>query len=477
MASNQEITISKDIFRTYDIRGQIGREWCLDEDYTDAFLIGQAIGDQLIRRNSPRIIIGRDGRNSSPAIAAQLTKGLLSVGCQVTDIGLVATPVLYFSLDELAIPNAVMVTGSHNPADHNGIKIVYDNAPLSGIVIESLYYDIKISNFCENNKGKLIQYDTMLDDYQQAIINNIRQVTLDRPLKIGIDCGNGATSLFAEALFSKLGYEVYPLFCELDGNFPNHSPDPTVPQNLSALAGLVKSNALDLGIAFDGDGDRMIASDASGKILWPDRIMILLAQDILQKQEAARVIFDVKCSYLLPKFIQHAGGQPAMCASGHSILKMHMTRLDAALGGEFSGHIVLRDRWSDFDDGPYVAARLLEVLSKQKQQNNLSPTETFAQIPDSISTPEYKLDCDNADEADAILDDFILHAKFPGASLSLVDGIRADYEDGWGLVRSSNTSACLTFRFEAGTQQRLDQLMQQFKAVFNNLKTSRTLPF
>ena len=475
--SESEITISKDIFRTYDIRGQIGKEWCLKDDYQDAFLIGQAIGDQLIRRNSANIIIGRDGRNSSPGIAEKLTQGLLSVGCHVTDIGVVATPVLYFALGKLAIANAVMVTGSHNPADHNGIKIVYENAPLSGIVIQSLYYDIKINIFNENKQGKYIQYHTILEDYQQAILNNIQQITLDKPLKIGIDCGNGATSLFAEALFSKLGYEVHPLFCELDGDFPNHSPDPTVPENLSALAELVNTQKLDLGIAFDGDGDRMIAIDAQGKILWPDRIMILLAQDILQKQDAARVIFDVKCSYLLPKFVQHAGGQPAMCASGHSILKMHMTRLDAAMGGEFSGHIVLRDRWSDFDDGPYVAARLLEVLSKQKQQNNLSPSEAFAQIPDSFSTPEYKLDCDNAEQADAILEDFIQHAQFPGASLSLVDGIRADYEDGWGLVRSSNTTACLTFRFEAETQQRLDELMQQFKAVFDNLRTNRVLPF
>ncbi len=472
-----EINLSQAIFRTYDIRGQIGKEWCLDDNYHDAFLIGQAIGDQLLRRNSANIIIGRDGRKSSPYIAEQLINGLLSVGCQVTDIGIVATPVLYFALKKLAIENAVMVTGSHNPADHNGIKIVYQNAPLSGIVIQSLYYDIRINRFSKSDTGKLIQYNTILDDYQQAILENIQHIGLDQPLRIGIDCGNGATSLFAETLFTKLGFDVSPLFCKLDGNFPNHSPDPTTPENLTALVQLVKQKKLDLGIAFDGDGDRMIAVDANGKILWPDRIMILLAQDILQKQAAARVIFDVKCSYLLPKFVQDAGGQPAMCASGHSILKMHMTRLDAAIGGEFSGHIVLRDRWSDFDDGPYVAARLLEVLAKQKLKNKLSPSEVFEQIPDSFSTPEYKLDCANADEANTILDDFIQHAQFPGASLSLVDGIRADYDDGWGLVRSSNTSACLTFRFEAETQERLDQLIQQFKAVFDKLETGRQLPF
>lgn len=467
-------TISKDIFRTYDIRGQVGKEWCLNNNYQDAYLIGQAIGEQLFRRNSKKIVIGRDGRKSSPAIAEQLTRGLVSAGCIVTDIGVTATPVVYFSLSHLDIPNAVMVTGSHNPADHNGIKIVYESAPVSGVVIESLYYDIKIGGFAKRKTGKHLHYDSMLQHYQLAIVNNIK---LAKPLKVGIDCCNGATSLFSESLFTKMGCEVHPLFCELDSSFPNHSPDPTVPENLAALAELVSQKKLDLGIAFDGDGDRMIAIDADGKVIWPDRIMILLAQDVLDHNPASRIIFDIKCGYLLPKYVQQAGGQPAMCASGHSILKMHMTRLDAAMGGEFSGHIVMRDRWSDFDDGPYVAARLLELLSKRLQQDGLSPTEVFSQIPDSFSTPQYQLDCDSTEKANLLLDEFIRHADFSGASLSLVDGIRVDYEDGWGLMRSSNTSASLNFRFEAETKKRLEEIQTQFRLVFDKIEGPHTLPF
>lgn len=474
-----DISISQDIFRAYDVRGQIGKEWCLNDDYNDAFLIGQAIGGQLIRRGSDNIIVGRDARNSSPAIAKQLIRGLVSTGCIVTDIGITATPVLYFALTHIDIPNGIMITGSHNPADHNGIKVVYEFSPISATVIQSLYYDIKIGGFAKKSTGKHLHCDLILEAYQQAIIDNIEtnDHSNNKPLKVGIDCGNGATSLFSESLFSQLGYVVYPLFCKLDGNFPNHSPDPTVPKNLAALGDLVKQNNLDIGIAFDGDGDRLIAIDAKGNIIWPDRLMILLAQDILETHPSSSIIFDVKCSYLLPKSIQQAGGQPAMCASGHSILKMHMKRLNASMGGEFSGHIVLQDRWSDFDDAPYVAARLLELLSKKHQQNNLLPTEVFAQITDSFSTPQYELNCDNSEEAQQLLDYFIHHTKFPGASLSLIDGIRVDYEDGWGLMRSSNTSACLTFRFEAETQKRLEEIQAQFRSVFAKINSGYTVPF
>lgn len=471
------INISKNIFRAYDIRGQVGKEWCLNDDFNDAYLIGQAIGGQLERRGSHPIIVGRDARNSSPAITKQLIRGLVEAGCIVTDIGITATPALYFALSHLTISNGIMVTGSHNPADHNGIKIVYAFSPISATVIQSLYYDIKLGDFTKKSTGKHLHCDSIVDDYQQAIVSNIKTNTTDHPLKVGIDCGNGATSLFSESLFSQLGYDVYPLFCELEGDFPNHSPDPTVPENLIALSNLVKQNHLDIGIAFDGDGDRLIAIDAKGKIIWPDRLMILLAQDILEKKPSSSIVFDVKCSYLLPKSIQQSGGQPAMCASGHSILKMHMKRLNASMGGEFSGHIVLRDRWSDFDDAPYVAARLLELLSKKQQQDKLSPTEVFAKIADSYSTPQYELDCENSEEAQQLLDYFIHHTKFPGANLSLIDGIRVDYEDGWGLMRSSNTRASLTFRFEAETQKRLEEIQAQFRTVFTKINSGYTVPF
>ena len=357
--------INKDIFKAYDIRGKIGSDWCLNDNYNDAYLIGQALGSQLNEADSNKIIIGRDGRNSSESISKQLISGLLSVGCDVTDIGLVATPVVYFCLDHLDIPNCAMITGSHNPPSHNGIKMVTNRVATSQDMIESLYFDITNKEF-SGNMGISTHYDNAIDEYQNAIAKNI---DLSKKLKVGIDAGNGATALFAESLFTTLGCEVYPLFCEIDGNFPNHSPDPTTPKNLKSLINLVRENQLDVGIAFDGDGDRMIAVDSDGNLLWPDRILILLARDILTKNPNARIVFDIKCSMLLPSEIRKAGGQAAFCKNGHSIMKREVLKLDAIIGGEFSGHIVLRDRWNDFDDAPYVAARFLEILSNLDQSS------------------------------------------------------------------------------------------------------------
>ncbi len=467
----ENLIINKDIFRAYDIRGKIGEEWCLNNDYHDAYLIGYGIGTQLVKRLSSKIIVGRDGRLSSDGLTKSLIEGLIFSGCEVFDIGLVATPVTYFAISHLDVANAVMVTGSHNPADHNGIKIVYESSPISSIVIETIYYDIiNTQKLATTSRGTLNNVENIIDAYQKAIIENI---TLERPLKIGIDCSNGATSLFSESLFSQLNCEVYPLFCELDGTFPNHSPDPTVPENLEALSALVKKENLDLGIAFDGDGDRMIAVDNQGKILWPDRIMILLAQSVLANNPSAPIVFDVKCSFLLPKAVREFGGQPSMCVSGHSILKMQMKRLNAAMGGEFSGHIVMPDRWSFFDDGPYVAARLLEVLSKEKE----SVSNIFKKVPDSFSTPEYKIHFEDSQQARNLLEQFIQQADFSGADLSLIDGLRVDYKDGWGLIRSSNTTACLTLRFEAHSEVRLLEIQNQFKHVFSKTNNRHSLPF
>ncbi|MCF6191457.1 MAG: phosphomannomutase/phosphoglucomutase [Cocleimonas sp.] len=462
--------INKDIFRAYDIRGQIGTEWCIDDSYDDAYAIGQAIGGQLVKRGSPEVIIGRDGRVSSALIRESLIYGLTSVGCNVTDIGLTATPVVYFALTHLNISNSVMITGSHNPPDHNGIKIVFEETPITALVIETLYFDIMRDEFDTSTQGKYVSLENINQEYQKAITQNIN---LKRPLRIAIDAGNGATSLIAESLFTQLGCEVHPLFCELDSTFPNHSPDPTVPENLNDLISLVKKEKLDIGIAFDGDGDRMIAVDSNGKLLWPDRIMILLAQEVLKAQPSACIVYDVKCSYLLPKAISKAGGQASMCVSGHSILKIQMKRLNASMGGEFSGHIVMPDRWNDFDDGPYVAARLLEILSNTSQ----SSAAIFNKIPDSISTPEYKFHMNSHEEANDLVEEFIKQASFSGANLTLIDGLRVDYEDGWGLVRSSNTSACLGFRFEAVSESRLEEIQQEFREVFDQLENAKALPF
>ncbi len=462
--------INKDIFKAYDIRGQIGKEWCSENNFHDAFLIGEAIGNQLLEQHSPNIIIGRDGRLSSQDISQQLIKGLLSSGCNVTDIGLTATPVVYFSLQYLNMTNAIMITGSHSPSDHNGIKIVFDSQPLSTSAIESLYFDISKNDYPIVKSGKLTAFDSANQHYQEAVIKDI---AIQRKLRIGIDSSNGATSLFSEDLFNNLGCEVYPLFCELDGTFPNHSPDPTTPENLTYLIKHVKENNLDIGIAFDGDGDRMIAVDNLGNILWPDRIMILLAQSILQSFPGSRIAYEIKCSYLLPKAIRKAGGQAAICANGHSKIKLEMKRLNAIMGGEFSGHIILRDRWNDFDDAPYVAARLLEILSKTTQ----STAEVFSEIPNGFATEEYKLKFASHNESVELITQFIKNASFPGADLNLIDGLRVEYDDGWGFIHASNTSSSIGLRFEGATEERLLEIKKQFKAVFKLIDYKHHLPF
>jgi len=389
----QTPSINKDIFKAYDIRGEIGKDWCLNDNYHDAFLIGQALGRHLVSQDSKHIIVGRDGRNSSEQLTQSLVLGLISAGCHVTDIGLVATPIVYFCLDELSIPNCVMVTGSHNPPSHNGIKMVTNRIATSEQLIESLYFDIvnhrDNSQYNAPEQGRYTLYEQSIPTY------------------------NGATGLFSEALFTQLGCEVHPLFCDVDGNFPNHSPDPTTPKNLQSLITLVKDNHLDVGIAFDGDGDRMIAVDNHGNILWPDRILILLLRAVLASQANSRIVFDIKCSMLLPAEIRKAGGQAAFCRNGHSIMKREVKRLDAVIGGEFSGHIVMRDRWNDFDDAPYVAARFLEILSESTK----TCSEIFQAIPDSFSTEEYKIKAENIHKAAELVADFIQNAEFKGAHL------------------------------------------------------------
>ena len=470
MGTSSVNIINKDIFKAYDIRGEIGKDWCLKDNYNDAFLIGQALGSHIINNGSKQIIVGRDGRHSSENISQNLVLGLLSVGCDVTDIGLTATPVVYFCLSHLNVPNCAMVTGSHNPPDHNGIKMVTNNVATSQQMIESLYVDISTKEFYGEKLGEYIHFEDAIAKYHQAIKADIQ---LNKRLRVGIDAGNGATALFAEKLFTSLDCEVHPLFCEVDGSFPNHSPDPTSPQNLENLITLVQQQKLDIGIAFDGDGDRMIAVDNKGKILWPDRILILLAKSVLNNSTNSRFVLDIKCSMLLPSEIRKAGGQVAICPNGHSIMKREVLKLDAVMGGEFSGHIVMRDRWNDFDDAPYVAARFLEILANTDQTSS----EIFQQIPDSFSTHEYQIKEKNIHEAAAVVESFIKNANFMGASLNLLDGLRVEYDDGWGLIRSSNTSASIGLRFEANTAERLEEIKNSFKSVFKAINYQQNLPF
>ncbi len=459
--------ISKEIFRAYDIRGEIGKDFIPQ----DAYQIGLGIGTLLQAKQTPRILLGRDNRTTSPDVAKALIRGLLDTACEVIDLGIIPTPALYFALSHLQINDALMVTASHNPANHNGIKMVMDNHPLSAEDIQSLYQLIKSEHFTLSPQPpKDIVIHDILPAYLKAIVND---VSLERPLKIAVDCSNGVASVMAKELFQQLKCEVHTLYCELDGTFPNHPPDPTKPENLQALQQLVINKQLDIGLAFDGDADRMIAVDKNGKILWPDRIMILLANSILKQYPKAKIAFDVKCSFLLPQAIKQSGGKPSMCISGHSSLKSHMKKIDAIMGGEFSGHIILRDRWSDYDDALYNAARLLEILSTFKR----SPTQVFSEIPDSYSTPEYHLYFDDAPTAKKIMKKIIKQATFPLAQHTLIDGLRIDYDDCWGLVRASNTTPTLTFRFEARTQQRLDMIQQQFRDLLKQVIRGHTLPF
>jgi len=423
--------IQSDIFRAYDIRGKV------NEDFfpPDAYAIGLVIGNKLLIENRQEILIGRDGRLSSPEIRQHLLMGLLDSGCDVIDLGLTPTPVAYFALKQLSVPNAVIVTASHNPGHYNGIKMVINNAPLTEEEIRQIY-------------------DSIFEDRYW-------------------DCGNGVTSVLAQSLFQSIGCDVYPLFCELDGRFPNHSPDPTEPKNLVALQKLVVDEQLDIGIAFDGDGDRVIAVDGKGKILWPDRIMILLAQQVLKNSPRSTVVCDVKCSDLLSHTVKKAGGKIVLCATGHSHLKSKVRETNALLGGEFSGHIILRDRWFDFDDGLYAAARLLETLSRRAESCEV----VFTQLPENHSTPEYRLSLSDPAAAKSLLGCLIRAANFNDAKPCFIDGMRVDYEDGWGLMRASNTSPDLTFRFEAVSAIRLEAIKVPFRRLLKNAGIKNELPF
>jgi len=459
--------IQADIFRAYDIRGKV------NEDFfpPDAYAIGLVIGCKLLAENRQKILIGRDGRLSSPEIKQHLLMGLLDAGCDVVDLGLTPTPVAYFALKQLSVPDAVIVTASHNPGHYNGIKMVINNAPLTEKEIRQIYDSIFEDRYRKAKKtGTLTQYSDILTDYSTAVVGDIK---LAKPLRIGMDCGNGVTSVLAESLFESIGCEVYPLFCELDGRFPNHSPDPTEPKNLIALQKLVIDQQLDIGIAFDGDGDRVIAVDGKGKILWPDRIMILLAQHVLKTSPGSTIVCDVKCSDLLGHTVQKAGGEIVLCATGHSHLKSKVRETNALLGGEFSGHIILRDRWSDFDDGLYAAARLLETLSLRAE----SCEEVFDQLPENHSTPEFRLCMSTPAAAKSLLGCLIRDANFSDAKSCFIDGMRVDFKDGWGLMRASNTSPDLTFRFEAVSAIRLEAIKVPFRRLLKNAGIKTELPF
>lgn len=453
----------EEIFRAYDIRGVVGHS--LTE--TGVYQIGRAIGTLVRRAGCSEVVIGRDGRVSGPALADALTRGLAATGCGVIDVGMVPTPVVYFGTFEFNTGCGVAVTGSHNPPDYNGLKIVVAGKTLSGDDILGIRRLIEADDL-ESGFGHVREADAWTP-YRERILGDVK---LARPLKVGVDCGNGVTGASAPALLEALGCEVVPLFEDVDGTFPNHHPDPTKPENLEDLIACVKVRGLDLGVAFDGDGDRLGVVTATGRVIFADRLMILFARDVLSRVPGATILFDVKCTRHLPRAIAAAGGKPVMWKTGHSLIKAKMGETGAALAGEMSGHIFVKERWYGFDDGVYAACRLLEYLSRQPE----TPEQVFAAIPDSASTPELQIKLKEGEHF-ALMKELVAAADFPGAEVSTLDGIRADYADGFGLVRPSNTTPVLVLRFEADDEAALARIQDAFRALFARVRPGLGLPF
>lgn len=459
-----QVSLTPTIFRAYDIRGIVDQT--LTEE--DVFLIGKALGSIAHDQGIKQIAVARDGRISGPKLIQALSKGILSTGCDVLDIGMVPTPVLYYAAHSLPDHSGVMLTGSHNPAEYNGLKMVLKGITIAEAGITELY-DRIISNRLLNGQGDHQSID-LTAGYIEAVCQSVH---LARPLKIVVDAGNGVTGSIAPALFRALGCEVQTLFCDIDGHFPNHHPDPGEPQNLQDLIHAVKAQYADLGFAFDGDGDRLGVVTNEGDIIYPDRLLMLYAQALLSEQPGATIIYDVKCTYHLADLIRSLGGEPLIWRTGHSLIKKKLAETNAALAGEMSGHFFFKDRWNGFDDALYAGARLLEILAQRSQ----TCAEVFAGVPNSINTPELKVMV-NEDEKFALMQALINKAAFNDAKdIMTIDGLRVNFADGWGLVRPSNTSPYLILRFEAINEPRLAHIQNLFKTWMLSVKPDLVLPF
>ena len=454
--------IDPHIFRAYDIRGVV--ETALKPEVVT--LVGQALAS--LYPNSKTVAVARDGRISSKALVDSLSQGLQAGGCTVIDIGQVPTPVLYYATHKLNTGAGVMVTGSHNPPEYNGLKMVMDGKTLHGEDIQAIYQCILNKKL--NHASGSIQQQDLLDNYIARICEDIK---ITRKLRIGIDCGNGVAGPAALALFKQLGCEIFDLYCDVDGNFPNHHPNPSDPKNLNGLIACVKQNNLDLGLAFDGDGDRVGVIDDQGGVLWADRQMMLYSRDVLSRKPGAKIIFDVKSSRNLATVIKQAGGVPIMWKTGHSFIKNKMQETGAELAGEMSGHIFFKERWYGFDDALYSAARLLEIISKQK----LSSSKLFATLPNSLSTPEINISLNKDGAQHEFMQQFAKLVELPNAEISTIDGIRADYKFGWGLVRASNTTPSLVIRFEADDESAIEKIKKDFRHQMLRVDVNLQLPF
>lgn len=459
----QRRDISKAVFRAYDVRGIIGSE--LDEH--SFYMIGQAVAYQLHALDRTGICVARDGRLSSLELTRALKQGLLDSGIDVFDIGEVPTPVMYYATQTSGIDSGLMVTGSHNPGDYNGIKMVLAGETLAAEELQALYHFV-LEGKIICGKGQDMPL-AILDDYIQRIVGDVQ---LARPMRVVVDCGNGVAGPMIPNVLRQLGCIVFELYCDVDGNFPNHHPDPTVEANLIDLKAAVALHQADLGLAFDGDADRLGVVTNQGDIIWPDRLMMLFSQQVLAADPGATIVYDVKCSSHLAQIIQGSGGVAHMCPTGHSIVKRVMKKNQAALAGEMSGHIFFKNRWYGFDDALYSAARLLEIVSASDQ----SVSDVFDAIPNSVNTPEIKIPIFDAKKFD-FMKRFIAEARFPGAELIMIDGLRVEFPDGWGLIRASNTTPCLVARFEAESDQSMKKIQALFRTQLKTVDHDLVIPF
>ncbi|MFL8060479.1 phosphomannomutase/phosphoglucomutase [Xanthomonas vasicola] len=464
------VQIATEMFRAYDIRGVVGKDF----NPGVAALIGQAIGSVMQAQGLRDVVVGRDGRLSGPELTNGLIEGLRRAGCNVTDIGLAPTPVVYFGAYALRAGSCVAVTGSHNPPDYNGFKIVIGGETLSGAAIAELHQRINEGRLhTAATPGELEQRD-ISDAYIQRIADDVQ---LDRPIKVVVDAGNGVAGEIAPRLLEAIGAEVVQLYCDIDGTFPNHHPDPSEPHNLDDLVRMVQRFDAEIGVAFDGDADRLGVVTKEGTVVFPDRLLMLFAADVLQRNPGALVIYDVKCTGKLSDYVLRNGGSPLMWKTGHSLIKSKMRETDAELAGEMSGHFFFKERWYGFDDGIYAAARLLEILAQREQ----TPSEVLDALPESVSTPEIKVPVQG--DAHALVTRFVERAQtaqespFESARLSTIDGLRADFVDGWGLVRASNTTPILVLRFEADSEAALERIRALFRSELQTLLPGHPLAF
>ncbi len=464
--------IAPEIFKAYDIRGVVDRT--LTEEAAER--IGRALATMGKARGVGRFVIGRDGRLSGPRLSKALARGLNAAGANVIDIGVVATPMVYFATHLFETGSGVMVTGSHNPPEYNGLKMMIAGDTLAAEAIQDLRRVVEKGAPAEKTAGVTGPgagtYETA--DVSGAYLDRIASdVKLARPMTIAVDCGNGSPGAFVPKLFRRLGCEVIELFCEVDGNFPNHHPDPSKPENLKDLVAELGRTDAELGLAFDGDGDRLGVVTKSGRIIYPDRQLMLFAEDVLSRNPGAEIIFDVKCTRNLFAWIRKHGGRPLLWKTGHSLIKSKLKETGAPLAGEMSGHVFFKDRWYGFDDGMYAGARLLEIVSRVPDASAL-----LESLPDSISTPELNVALDREGENHALIAGLQKTARFDGATdVNTIDGLRVEYPDGFGLMRASNTTPVIVLRFEADTSEALARIQRDFKRVLSDAKPGVSLPY